>query len=333
MKLNLFSKILFFALLAFTVNSFVYFSFGNIYSSKILNYENFQNQFHSGIYQYRVLSGYFLIWIYDFLSGLNIDYQIFKLKFFDSDSEPKMFLAFFILNTFFLVLTSMVMVLITETKNFIATETEKILIISTSIFAIALTQFVVVPYDISSYFLLLLFFYFLINYLKNNNLTNLIVLMIVLAVSTFNRESSALSIALAATVLLEKYKLKKESILPTAILGVTFVAVYLGMRCLSESFTTNDGNLFLQNFSQPKNWLGILFWLVFFCITIFISKDKTAVKNILIFHLFALPYIFMCIYTGILYEVRLYIPLFLASIFMSKLEVRNLPQPSMKTTQ
>ena len=320
MKINLFSKIIFILLLAFTVNSFVYFSFGNLYSSTVLNYADFENQFHSGIYQYRILSGYFLIWIYDFLSSLNIDYQIFKLKFFNTDAEPKMYLSFFILNTIFLILSSIVLVFITETKNCIATQSEKILMISVAIFAISLSQFVIVPYDVSSYFFLLFFFFFLLKYLEKDSALNLIILLVILIISTFNRESSALSLSLAATLLYAKFGLKKKMYLPIIFLFVSFIAVYLGMRLWSESFSTNDGNLLEENFSQPKNFLGILFWMIFFIFTLILAKDRKGVRLILIFHVLSFPYILMCFYTGILYEVRLYIPIFLTSLILSRTE-------------
>ena len=307
-------------LLAFTLNSFVYFSFGNIYSSKILNYSDFSQQFHSGIYQYRVLSGYFLFWIYDFLSVLQIDYRMFRFKFFEADSEPQMYFSFYILNTFFMVLSAIILVLISEIKNFIGTNSEKILIVAVSILVMASTQFVIVPYDISSYFFLLLFFYFLLKYLEKSSVSMLIVLMILMVISTLNRESSALSLSLAATLLYSKFGLKKEMIQPILLLAVTFIAVYFGMRLINETFSTNDGNLLLQNFTDPKNMLGILFWIIFFVFTIFLSKDEKTKRNILIFHLFSIPYIIMCFYSGIIYEIRLYIPIFLTSLLLGRTE-------------
>lgn len=320
MKLNLLPKILFAILLAFTVNSFVYFSFGNIYSSKILNYTAFSQQFQSGIYQYRILSGYFLLWIYDFLSILNIDYRIFKLKFLDPGSEPKMYLSFYILNSFFATLSAIIFVVITDTKNFIATNSEKVLMTAVVIFVMAFTQFVIVPYDLSSYFLLLLFFYILLKYLKKKTTTLLVVLMILMVISTLNRESSALSLSLAATLLYDKFGLKKETIKPLFLLLLIFVAVYFGMRLMNESFSTNDGNLFNQNFTQPKNILGLLFWIAFFSLTLILAKDRNARRNIIIFHLLSFPYILMCFYTGILYEIRLYVPLFITSLILARTE-------------
>ncbi len=303
-------------LLAFTVNSFVYFGFVNSYSSKILNFQDFTQQFHSGIYQYRILSGHFLIWIYDFLGNFNVNYDVFKMKFLNPNSEPRMYLSLYILNTLFLMLSAFVLLLITQTKNFIASESERILIVAVSIFAIALSQFVIVPYDVSSYFFLLLFFFFLMKYLENQSALNLITLFFILTISTLNRESSALSISLAATLLLAKFGWTKKMMVPVAILATTFIAVYIGMRIFSEKFVTNDGSLITENLTNYKNWLGILFWVVFFIFTLLLATQKQARKNIIIFHFLALPYIAMCFYTGILYEIRLYIPIFITCLFL-----------------
>lgn len=323
MKLNLFSRLLFAALLAFTVNSFIYFSFGNIYSSKILNYAGFSDQFQSGIYQYRILSAYFIIWIYNLLSGLNIDYQLFKLHFLRNDAEAQMYLSFYILNTIFLLLSAVMMVLISAFKNLIATPSEKIMLIAVAVFVLAFSQFVIVPYDVSSYFLMLLFFYVLMKYLKNNSLLNLILLLLILIISTLNRESSALSLSLAATLLYVKFGTTKKAIFPILALAAVFVAVYLGMRLFHESFSTNDGNLLRENFTQPKNILGLLFWVVFCVFTLVIAKDRRAVHLILLFHLLSLPYILMCFYSGIIYEIRLYVPIFLTSLLLGRLEVQK----------
>lgn len=325
MKLNLFSRLLFAALLAFTVNSFIYFSFGNIYSSRILNYVGFSHQFQSGIYQYRILSAYFLIWIYNLLSGLNIDYQLFKLHFLRDDAEPQMYISFYILNTIFLVFSAVMMVLISGFKNFVATPSEKILLIAVTVFMLAFSQFVIVPYDVSSYFLMLLFFYVLMKYLKNNSPLNLILLLLILIISTLNRESSALSLSLAATLLYVKFGPTKKAIFPILALAAGFVAVYLGMRLFHESFSTNDGNLLRENFTQPKNILGLLFWLVFFVFTLVIAKDRRAGQLIFLFHLLSLPYIMMCFYSGIIYEIRLYVPIFLTSLLLGRLEVQKNP--------
>ena len=308
-------------LLAFTVNSFVYFGFVNSYSSSILNYQSFSEQFNSGIYQYRIFSASLLFWIYNILDSLGMNYDIFKFKFLNPDSEPQMYFSFYVLNTFFLMLSTSVMVLISESKKIIATDSEKISLITLGIFSIVFTQFVILPYDVLSYFFLLLFFLVLIKFLDKNSVSNIIILSIIILISTLNRESSALSISLAATLLFAKSGLKKKPLILVLVLGIVFLSTYLGMRFFSENFSTNDGNLFKENFTQPKNYLGLIFWLVFFGLAILLSKGKQQRKNTLIFHVFSIPYIFMCFYTGILYEIRLYIPLFLTALFLGRLDM------------
>lgn len=322
-------QILFAVLLAFTVSSFVYFGFVNSYSSTIFNPAEFNTQFSSGVYQYRKLSGYFLLWIYDFLGKFNIDYSIFKLKFLNPKSDARFYLSLYVLNTFFLILTAAAAVILSHSKKIIATNAERLFIVVTIVLVAAITQFVILPYDISSYFFLLIFLFVLFKFLEEPKTLALLTLVFILGMSTLNRESSALSISVAATLLVERYGFTKKFIIPTGILGATFLLNYLALRFSGNHFTTNDGNLFLQNFTSPKNLLGILFWLVFFSFTLLISTDKAAQKRILIFYLFAVPYIFMCFYTGILYEARLYVPLFFTSLILSRLSVaKELPEIS-----
>lgn len=311
-------------LLAFTVSSFVYLSFANVYSSDIFGYAKFENQFNSGIYQYRKLSTELVSSVYHFLNSSGIDFSTFKLKFIDPKAEPALYLSFYIVNTFFLVLSAATMVLITNLKSFFATSSEKLLITAIAIFVMAFSQFVIVPYDVSSYFFLLIFFYFLIQYLEKKTSLNLIILISILIISTINRESSALSISLAATLLYAKFGLKKECIIPILGLALAFILTYIGLRIFNGSFTTNDGSLISKNIFEPKNLLGLLFWIILLMLPLLLAKDKSTKRQILIFHLFATPYLAMCFYTGILYEIRLYVPIFLTSLFLSRLEIKGI---------
>lgn len=308
--------------MAITVNSFVYFSFINSYSTGILSYKEFITQFHSGIYQYRILSGQFLIWMYDFLGKFPIDYSVFKLKFLKESSESRMYISLYILNTIFLGLTAVVMTKITQSIFFCGTKAEKILFPTIAIFIIAITQFVIVPYDCSSYFFLILFLYFFLKYLSIEKKTIYILLAILMIISTLNRESSALSISMVATILYSKYGgISKKMIFQTGIFASIFIFVYVGLRISSGKFTTNDGNLFLENLTQAKNLLGMLFFLLMFALTWMIAENKEQKKLIVVFHIFALPYLLMCFYTGILYEIRLYIPIFLTTVILSRLNL------------
>ena len=316
-------NICFAIVLTILVNTIVYFSFTNIYSSSIFNFENFNSQFENGIYQYRVFSGQLLIGVYEFLGTLNIDYDVLKLHFINPSSEPQMYLSFYILNTFFAILTAILLSTIMNSKWITATRNERQLLTYFGILIMAISQFVIVPYDYSSYFFILLFAALLLNYLEYQKNSTLGVLALIIILSTLNRESSALSISLAATLLLSKFGLHQKTLVPIAALTIAFVGTYLSIRFLGTSFTTNDGNLFIENLTQPKNWLGALFSLFLLIITLSFCEGKEQRKNIIIFHMISLPYIAMCFYSGILYEIRLYIPIFISCLLLTKLEQQN----------
>ena len=325
MKKLLNMNLCFTIVLTILVNTIVYFSFANVYSSTILNFESFNTQFENGIYQYRILSAQLLINIYEILGSLNIDYKIFKLHFINPESEPQMYLSFYILNTFFAVLSSILLHLVLHSKWVTSTPTESLLITNFCVLMMALSQYVIVPYDFSSYFFLLLFMIVFLQYLENAKTNTLLISCLIIILSTLNRESSALALALASTLLYDKYGLKKETILPMVGLTIAFLLTYIALRFNTNEVITNDGNLSIENFTVSKNWLGFLFSIYLFIFSLLLSKDKKKqARNILIFHILSLPYIIMCFYSGILYEVRLYIPLFLISLILSRLEIKKI---------
>ncbi|SDF22090.1 hypothetical protein [Epilithonimonas hungarica] len=320
MKVNLFFKIIFVTLFAIVVNIFIYFAFGSVYSAPLLNIDSFKEQYESGVYQYRWLSTSLLIYIYNFLESLPFRIRL-KMDFWDKNAQPNMFFAYAFLNTFFLISANIVLLLITETKYFVANQSEKIFVITLSTLSIGLSQFVLVPYDCSSYFFLFVFALIFLKYLKNKRLILLLVLISILMISTLNRESSALSLSFAAVFLYNKYGLNKKSWLPMVYLVIGFLATYIGVRLAVDSFEIRNENFFVGNVTQTRSLFGILFWIVFFVFSLLVSNNRQTTRNILIFHLFSLPYIIMCFYTGALYEIRLYIPIFLSCLMISKLSI------------
>ena len=310
-------------LLAFLANSFVYFGFGNIYSSKILNHADFVHQFQTGVYQYRILSGHLLLGIYDTLDTLNLNYDVFKLKFFEERAEAQMYIAFYLLNTLFAVLTAGVLSYLLSSRWNSRSSNENLALACFSVLVMALSQFVIVPYDYSSYFMLLLCAGVLLRYVEHPKPSTLMALVVLIVVSTLNRESSALSLAMVGALMLYHYGWSKQTIGTVFILGVTFVATYFTLRLIGHSnFTTNDGNLLMENLTQPKNWLGAMWACLLFLLTLKWCNTKEQRQHILLFHALALPYIGMCLYTGILYEVRLYVPLFLIATVLATNETK-----------
>lgn len=322
-KAEFWGRLLLLMAMAFLINSFIYFSFANTYSSAIINIQSFEAQFQAGIYQYRILSGYLFRLTYDFITGLHLNYEVFALKFLNKESEVPALLSFYALNTLFLIASAVVLNSILGSKKMLGTSAEKVMAGLMILFTMGLTQFVMVPYDVSSYFFLLLFFLLFLKYLEKSTPALLFLLCLLVVLSALNRETAALSIAVAATLLYSRFGLSRKSLLPILALVGSFLGVYLGLRWMNASFSTNDGNLLLQNFTEPKNLLGLAFWVVFFLFALFVAKGKAQRKLILLFHLCSAPYIFMCFYTGIIYEVRLYVPLFTVSMLLAHLKLQQ----------
>ncbi len=305
-------------MIVFISNTFLYFSFGNIYSAHLFNYEAFTQQYSNGIYKYRFLSTEMVKWLYEQLNHQFPKGVPIKAGLTDKTASINLFVSFYVINTVFLVLSSIVMLIITETKRFFATSTEKFSLCMLAIFSVLLSQFVIVPYDCSSYFLLLLFFLILIKYIHQPKSSLLIALVITLIISTLNRESAALSLSLATVLLLSKFEISTKSVKPLSILTISFITVYCLLRYYFGGFSTNDGNLLAENFTNINALLGIGFACTFFILVLALARGQQQLKHILGFHFFAIPYILMCFYSGYLYEIRLYIPIFITSIFLTR---------------
>jgi hypothetical protein len=67
--------------------------------------------------------------------------------------------------------------------------------------------------------------------------------------------------------------------------------------------------------------MGVIFWVLFIYLPFAIAATEENKYLIGAFFLFSLPYIVSSLATGDLWAVRLYVPLFLGALFLSRLEV------------
>lgn len=297
------------------VNFFVYFGFANQYSSTSFSLDSFQAQYNSGIYQFRFLSTRAILWLYEWLKNFNFE-QI-PGHFLDQNADVHLYLALFLYNTLFAVLTVLVIGTYFNKQN-IRRELKVAFPLLLALM-IGLSEFVIVPYDTFAYFILVVFFCVLINYLKQNDRTvSLLILCLLMIIGTLNRETMALALALTASVLLVEWNVSKDSILPLSLLTVIFVATYFVLRVVFHTGTTTDGLLLGQNFSSAKNLLALLFIVLMLIIPLMLSQTPEQRKLILVFYFFSLPYILFCLFVGILFEIRLFVPLFIPAVMLSQ---------------
>lgn len=326
MKSDLVLKMAVVTLLSLVTCKIVYFGYTPNYAADIFSREAFNGRFDHDVYKYRILSKYLLFKVDDWLAeSMPEKGAEWRIAIQTPGGSQRFYLAFYYLNAFFLVLTAILVVLLLHLdKVFLLSETERNLIIFLVPVVIGLSQFVVCCYDVSSYFFQLLILYIFLRYFDRNRAITLIMIGALLILSTLNRESSALSISMIALLLLTRYGINGLTILDCAILACCFMATYISLRY----FIRDSSNLHVINIQAghlfiDTNIIGLFFWAVFFYLPMSIANSAENRWLIGIFFLFSLPYILTCLKDGVLWEVRLFVPLFIGSVFLSKLDTAS----------
>lgn len=324
MKFNTYISLVVAVVLAMVVSKIVYFGFTPNYANFVFSKPAFNSIFQHDVYQYRVLSKYLLFAIDHWLAAdMPAQGAEARILVGTPGGSERFYLAFYYLNSFFLVLTSiMVVLLVNLDRQFRLTVMEKNLIIFLVPMLIGLSQFTVCCYDVSSYFFQLLIIYIFLRFVDRHYWVTMLVIGALIILSTANRESSALSVSMVAVLLLTRYGLTRKTLVGIGVSAVCFLATYVALRILivdpqhERIFNTQVGQFFLDT-----NLIGLLFWGLFFYLPFAIAEETENRILIGLFFVLSLPYIITVFKDGVLWEVRLYIPLFLGALFLSKLDV------------
>jgi len=326
MKFKIVPAILIGIILSIVSSKIAYFGFNSSIMANVFTQESFRNGFGNDIYRYRILSSSLLLALDNTLSTI-IDENGEKepvLKH-AKGSTNHFYYAFYYLNTFFLILVSVIIVLLLNLKNaFLVSDGEKYILLFIAIMSINYTQFIICPYDISSYFFQLLTLYIFLRFMNEEFLLTTFAVASLILISTLNRESSALSIAITTILALQKWGFKRRMFFFSGLSALAFTIAYVGIRfILKDSGHTKVLNPLAGHPFLPENIMGVIFWGVFFLLPIMTSNNKKNKWLIGSYHLLSLPYIYMCLKDGALWEIRLYIPLFLGSLFLAKINTDN----------
>jgi hypothetical protein len=238
-------------------------------------------------------------------------------------AEPHVYLSYFLLNTFFGVIT-MTTLFIYRTSHLSREHSAKSLINELLIvnLLIVFSHFVIVSYDNISYFLQILGFMFLLNHLKKPDNTMFLAYLIVIIISTLNRESSALLLAMHGAVLIGFVGSRKH-LIELIISTIVFVATYLALRfSLGFEQSVIQEFTYISNIFSIYNFAGIAFFVALTYLMIMRFESLVEKKAGLAFLIFALPYLLVCFLGGYLIEIRLWIPVFLGLILIGNM---NLP--------
>lgn len=332
-KLNLLKKILMQKIsdqflihlfLPIVLLAIVFYGFNSVYFpySKL---EKLPDYYYSNIYNFRFASRDILVWFSEkfhvFFNQLNPSQKTFALKY-----GTAFYHSFFLFNLFFFILSSIIITRIFKLTAFSnVIEKFKILLHILFLLLIAISNYVLTPYDNPAIFLFLLTVLFSIQYFENQKFSQLITLSILIFIATLNRETSSLNIAFLGALIWSKNifeKVELQNFFKVISLPViAFLLAYISVRIFvkSNDATISEGIYLVQNFTKTNNILGVLFFIIFIRIAYLIKNTTENSNKISKFLLLSSPYLLMILMVGILWEIRLFIPIIFGLIFLSQM--------------
>ena len=299
----------------------VYYGFSSTFSAKLYDIAGFHSQYDHGVYRYRVLGKVLLLAIYYILEHHRHG-QVGPT----AQLGTNFYLSYVILNTTFLCLTAWALRATLDLPVFTKSEIEKNLWVLVAVLLIAVTQFVVVPYDTLSYFFLAAAAFLM---MRDSTPASTLGLAVVMILGTVTRETAALIVALyAALYVMRGTAGFRPAIAPLVIMFALFVATYLGLRFALgwDAHALDQG---LRGHMPLKGLAGVLFLICGVLLTMdFTSRART--KTALLFLAFSSPYLAVSLLTGVPFEIRLWVPIFLGLILIHAM--RFDVEPSSTTT-
>jgi len=297
--------------------------------------------YYKGIYGYRILSReivdaltLFLEWIFSCQFPLR-DYAMKK--------GTPYYHSLFLFNTLFAVLTSVMANAILKRKEYFPEITVKMRL-GLVFFLAAISgfsQYVIVHYDNSAVFLLLLGFYCTLDYYRNRQFKDLLFLSFIILVSTMNRETSCLNISFLAALFFTEFPKSKDDIfnaLKTLALPVfAFLLPYFILR-LTIPQNTGDDYYFFESITLKYNFTGInqiagwMFGVLLLKFVYFYAIPENR-KLITRFLLISFPYILMIFLVGILWEIRLFVPLIYGAVVLAFLKIAETDDRERKVSE
>lgn len=316
-KLNGF---LFVVILPFLLFFMSYYGFESSYI-KLKSMQEAPDFMFSSVYAYRVIPNFLMMHITDLLNSF--------INLFLSSAKPMLlkngtifYHSIFLINSFFFVLSSIVLNCILKYKSVDTLFNSKIkrLVHLLAVFFIVIVQYVPTNCDCIAVFFYLLGVLFSLKYYHQNKTSDFIFLCFTIFVSTFVRETSCLNIAFFAAIFIDFEKLKAGNfkyIKELAFLVLSFVFPYIGLKLMIPQNTSFfEGVYLVKNFTSPFNLAGLFFGVLGLYFTFRLCDDygRLILKKYLFF---SLPYLGMITFVGLFWETRLFLPLILSGIILA----------------
>lgn len=310
---------LFVIVLPFLLFAMSYYGFESSYT-RLKTSEKTPDFLFSSVYAYRVIPNYLSVQMTDLMYGLINGPLVFFKDFLSKNGTP-FYHGLFVMNSVFFIGCSLVLNSIFRLKaaGLLLNLNARRIIHLVSVFFIVITQYAPTNCDTIALFCYLTGVLFTLKYLHTRKNIFLCLLTVLIAISTFVRETACINIAFFAAVFFSIDDLKKgnyQMVWRVIPLVIAFLVPYLGLRAIlvQEETTFVEGFYINRNFSSPFNLAGLLFAAV---VLYFIYRLCTGEENRSVFRkylFFSVPYLLMITLVGLFWEVRLFLPLILTGI-------------------
>ncbi len=283
--------------------------------------KHFHDLYDNGIYKYRLLGKQSLLEFYaltkaEKLPGFVPKTVIGAYK----GADKNLYAAYFYNNTIFFIIASCILISVFNRANsdsFFSCELPVLSILG----LIALTQYIVVPYDTLTYACLFAAIYLTID--EKHNKFNVLALCLIMMIATLTRESSAIIISFYTA-----WHWTKISQMPVSSINkhqwgliaiiCTFIATYFGLR-LELGFSQGLFHEITINRNINISFYLALLFFVSILSLFFLSEENSDICKRFLF--FSLPYAVMITIVAIPQELRLWMPIILPLIIIKALPV------------
>lgn len=313
--------LLFVIILPFLLYFMSYYGFESSYA-RLKTMEKAPAFMFSSVYAYRIIPNYLSVHITEIFTFI-VDRYMLSVKSFLLKQGTLFYHSTFLINSFFFLLSSVVLNSILKMGNSgipLPVIMRRMLHLL-AVFFIVITQYVPTNCDSIAIFFYLSGCFLTLTYMQKGRMKDFVLLIIVVAVSTFVRETACLTISFFAAVFVDFEKLKKKDfsfVKGIFILAAAFIIPYAAVRMIiHQNISLAEGVYILQNFTSLFNLSGLAFACIslYFCYRLCNNEGKSLIKRYLFF---CLPYLLMISVVGLFWEVRLFITMVLTGfIFLS----------------
>ncbi|PJJ64858.1 hypothetical protein [Chryseobacterium geocarposphaerae] len=282
----------------------------------------------SSVYAYRVIPNYLSIHASEIFTELVNGFP--GLKFFLLKHGSLFYHSVFVVNSLFFVLSSVLLSFIFKFNPSVFFQDIRIKRIAhlLAVFFIVITQYVPTNCDIIAIFFYLLGILLSLKYFKHKKGIDFLLLLALIFVSTFVRETACLNIAFFAALFVNMNKLDFTCLKEIAFLVIAFLLPYFGLKFfISQHVSFAEGVYLVKNFTSPFNLAGLCFGILglYFVLQLCTLDQQIILKKYL---LFSSPYIVMIAFVGLFWETRLFIPLLLTGFVVASHELKKYPAAS-----